>query len=115
MTHHDLVNRLLLAVADLGFPWSNPTGAMKVDDRFIRYGLVGSSDILFVLRPAGRLIGIEAKVGNDEWRVPQQKFARALDEAGGLYILARSKDGTGDDAITHTLAVISSLQTARAA
>lgn len=115
MTHHDLVNRLLLAVADMGFPWSNPTGALKVDDRFVRYGLVGSSDILFVLRPTGRLIGIEAKVGNDQWRVPQQKFARALDAAGGLYILARSKDGTGDDAVAHTLAVIASAQAARAA
>jgi hypothetical protein len=109
MTHADLVKRLMLAVADRGFPWSNPTGALKADDRFIRYGLVGSSDILFVLRPTGRLIGIEAKVGDDAWRARQQKFAAALNAAGGLYILARSRDGTGDDAVAYTLDVVNGL------
>lgn len=104
LTHADLVNRLLLAVSPLGFAWPNASGAASADDRLIRYGLPGSSDILACV--AGRMIGIEAKVGRDAWRPKQQAFARALTGAGGTYILARSTDGTGDDAVTHTLAAI---------
>ena len=101
MTHHDLVNRLLLAVSPLGLAWSNNTGALKDDERLIRYGLPGSSDILACI--GGRFFGIEAKVGDDRWRPKQRKFCEALTRAGGTYILARSRDGTGDDAVAHTL------------
>lgn len=103
MTHTDLVNRLLLAVSPLGLAWSNNTGALKTNERLIRYGLPGSSDILLSLAPSGRMIGIEAKVGDDPWRPKQRNFAKALTQAGGLYILARSKDKTGDDAVAYTL------------
>jgi glucose dehydrogenase len=103
MTHGDLVNRLLLAVSPLGLAWSNATGAIKHEGRMLRYGLKGSSDILLVARPAGRLFAIEAKVGRDAWRPAQQAFARAVKAAGGTYILARSTDGTGDDAVALTL------------
>jgi outer membrane protein assembly factor BamB len=103
MTHADLVNRLLLAVSPLGLAWSNNTGALKAEGRMIRYGLVGSSDILFAKRPTGQLFCIEAKVGRDAWRKPQQAFARAAEAAGAVYILARSTDGTGDDAVAMTL------------
>lgn len=109
MTHGDLVNKLLLAVSPLGLAWSNPTGALKTDDRFIRFGLSGSSDILLIAAPAGRLFAIEAKVGNDNWRSNQRKFALAVERAGGRYILARSTDGTGDDAVTATLEAIHGL------
>lgn len=101
MTHADLVNRLLLAVSPLGMAWSNSTGALKNEGRMIRYGLPGSSDILACIN--GRMIGIEAKVGRDAWRQKQRDFAAALTRAGGVYILARSTDGTGDDAVALTL------------
>lgn len=104
MTHSDLVNRILLAVSPLGLAWSNATGAVHHDGRMLRYGLKGSADILACI--GGRMVGIEAKVGRDAWRTPQRAFADALTRAGGLYILARSTDGTGDDAIAHTLAEI---------
>ena len=104
MTHTDLVNRLLIAVSPLGIAWSNQTGALRTDRRMIRYGLPGSSDILACI--SGRFIGIEAKVGNDSWRPKQQAFATSLTASGGLYILARSTDGTGDDAVTQTLNAI---------
>lgn len=106
MTHADLVNKLLLAVSPLGLAWSNATGAAKVEGRMLRYGLKGSSDILLSLAPTGRLYGIEAKVGKDQWRPHQRAFAAALNRAGGVYILARSTDGTGDDAVSHTLEII---------
>lgn len=106
MTHADLVNRLLLAVSPLGLAWPNNTGALKVDGRLIRYGCVGSSDILMVKHPTGRLFAIEAKVGRDAWRKPQQAFAHAARAAGAVYVLARSTDGTGDDAVAATLEAI---------
>jgi len=104
MTHTDLVNRLLIAVSELGLAWSNQTGAIKVDGRMIRYGLVGSSDILACI--GGRFFGIEAKVGKDPQRRRQKDFMAAVRAAGGTYILARSTDGTGDDAVAHTLEAI---------
>lgn len=104
MTHADLVNRLLLAVSPLGLAWSNATGAVKNEGRMLRYGLPGSSDILACI--GGRMFGIEAKVGRDAWRPKQRAFADALTRAGGTYILARSTDGTGDDAVAQTLEAI---------
>lgn len=101
MTHADLVNKLLLAVSPMGLAWSNATGAAKVDGRMLRYGLPGSADILACV--GGRMFGIEAKVGRDAWRPKQRAFAEALTRAGGTYILARSTDGTGDDAVALTL------------
>lgn len=106
MTHADLVKRLLLAVSPHGLAWSNNTGAVKADDRLVRFGLPGSSDILLVREPSGQLVGIEAKVGRDAWRPKQRKFAAALTAAGGIYILARSTDGTGNDAVQHTMKVL---------
>lgn len=101
MTHAGLVNKLLLAVSPMGLAWSNATGAAKVDGRMLRYGLPGSADILACV--GGRMFGIEAKVGRDAWRPKQRAFAEALTRAGGIYILARSTDGTGDDAVALTL------------
>lgn len=104
MTHGELVNKLLLAVSPFGLAWPNATGCAKVEGRMLRYGLPGSADILACV--GGRMIGIEAKVGRDAWRPKQRAFANALTRAGGTYILARSTDGTGDDAVTATLEAI---------
>lgn len=91
MTHSDLVNAILLEVSPLGLAWSNNTGALKnKDDRLVRYGLPGSSDVLACIN--GRFIGIEAKVGDDRQRQKQKDFATAVRAAGGIYILARSVD-----------------------
>lgn len=90
MTHGDLVNSILLTLSPHGLAWSNPTGALKVEDRFIRYGLSGSSDVLACIK--GRFVGVEAKVGRDTHRANQRRFADAVHSAGGIYILARSVD-----------------------
>jgi hypothetical protein len=90
MKHGDLVNEILLEVSPLGLAWNNPTGALKVEDRFIRYGCPGSPDILGCIN--GRFVGIEAKVGQDRQRGNQRDFATAVRKAGGVYILAHSVD-----------------------
>ena len=89
MTHSDLVRSILLEISPLGLAWINNTGALRDrDDRPVRYGLPGSSDILACIH--GRFVGIEAKVGKDRQRTNQSDFATALRQAGGVYILARS-------------------------
>lgn len=91
MTHNDLVRAILVTVSPLGMAWQNNTGVLRDrDDRPVRYGLPGSSDIIAVI--AGRFVGIEAKVGADRQRQNQADFAAALRRAGGVYILARSVD-----------------------
>lgn len=90
MTHGDLVNEILLEISPLGLAWSNRTGAIKTEDRFLRYGLVGSSDILACIK--GRFVAIEAKVGKDPQRKHQADFETAVVAAGGIYILARAVD-----------------------
>jgi hypothetical protein len=89
MTHRDLVASTLLALSPHGLAWPNNTGALKdATGRLVRYGLVGSPDILACIK--GRMVGIECKVGRDWQRHPQKQFAAALARADGIYILARS-------------------------
>lgn len=88
-THTQLVRDILVDISPLGLFWENNTGALP--DRYgrlVRYGLKGSSDILGCLK--GRFIGIEVKVGADRQRKEQSAFQRAVEAAGGIYILARS-------------------------
>lgn len=90
MTHGDLVNACLLALTEEGvLAWDNQTGAAKIQDRFIHFGLKGSSDILGCLPPTGRLIGVECKVGRDRQRDRQKGFQKAVERCGGLYLLVR--------------------------
>lgn len=100
MTHGDLVNLLLIDLDAYGFFWSNATGKARSMDgrRVISYGFVGSSDIIGMIRPTGRFIGIECKVGKDRQRTEQKTFQRVSTANGGVYLIAHSTDGTGDDA-----------------
>lgn len=90
MKHSDLVNLCMMEISKLGMCWANATGAIKVDDRFLRYGKPGSSDILACI--SGRFVGVECKCGRDKVRKNQQNFGTALERAGGIYIVARSVD-----------------------
>ena len=42
------------------FVWRNNTGAVKVGSRFVRFGCVGSSDILGITKD-GRFLAVECK------------------------------------------------------
>ena len=90
MKHSDLVNEILLYLSPLGMAWSNATGAIKTEDRFLRYGLKGSADIIACID--GRFVAVEAKCGRDKQRPEQARFEAAITKAGGVYILARSVD-----------------------
>lgn len=55
----------------------------------IRYGLIGSSDIIGI-REGGQMICVEIKIGTDKQREAQAKFQKMIERRGGIYILARS-------------------------
>lgn len=67
------------------FSWRNNTGAVKLDNRFVRFGLKGAPDILAVVK--GTLFGLEIKGPGDFQTVAQESWAHALNTAGGKYFL----------------------------
>lgn len=73
------------------FVFRNSTGALPdARGRVVRFGLVGSADILGCLRPSGRFLAIEVKTPTGRQSDAQANFQRVITQAGGLYILARS-------------------------
>jgi hypothetical protein len=58
--------------------------------RFMRFGAVGSPDIICVVN--GQFVGIECKAPK-KYQTPNQKeFQQQLETAGGKYILAHDLD-----------------------
>lgn len=74
------------------FIWRNNTGAYKPErGGFIRYGKVGSPDILG-MTPSGRFIGVECKSGSNDLTEHQEHFRDQVLACNGLYIAAWSVD-----------------------
>ncbi len=89
--HSALVNEILLTFGsrpDLTL-WKNATGAVKIADRFLRFGMKGSPDILGIMN-GGLFIGIEVKTGEAVQSKEQELFEAMVQRRGGLYVLARS-------------------------
>jgi len=92
--HENLVSEILIKLSrrnDVRV-WKNATGKARAlgNNQVLSYGLVGSSDILGIIAPHGRMLCIECKVGSDKQRPEQLRFQTMIEERGGLYILARS-------------------------
>jgi hypothetical protein len=91
--HSNLISEILIALSQRTNvrAWRNETGVARAmrGSSVIRYGLTGSSDILGIVGPYGKLLCIECKVGNDTQRDSQKNFERMVRERGGIYIVAR--------------------------
>lgn len=70
--------------------WRQNTGALKIDDRFIRFGVPGQADITGLLIPSGRRLEIEVKKLKGAQRESQKNFEKMIIKSGGIYITARS-------------------------
>jgi hypothetical protein len=72
------------------YHWRNNTGAVQVrPGQFMRFGKVGSSDILGVL-PGGRLLCVECKAPNNGRLSPEQKqFLIDVRNLGALALVVR--------------------------
>lgn len=72
------------------FCWRNNTGSVKMDDRFVSFGMKGSSD-LFALHK-GMFYAIEVKAPKGVQSPAQKQFQSDVEVSGGVYVLARSVD-----------------------
>jgi hypothetical protein len=72
------------------FHWRNNTGAVQVrPGQFMRFGKVGSSDILGVL-PGGRFLAVECKAPDGGRLSPEQKqFLADVRELGALALVVK--------------------------
>jgi hypothetical protein len=93
MTETALMRAILVAlnqVPDALFWRVNVGLATAPDGRKTRYGLPGQADIAGVLR--GRHVEIEVKTPTGSQSRQQIRWQRAVERAGGTYVLARSVD-----------------------
>ena len=65
----------------------NSGAGITPSGRFIRYGKVGSPDIIAVI--GGKYIGIECKIGKGRQSPSQIEFQEKLENAGGEYWIVR--------------------------
>jgi hypothetical protein len=85
--------------------WQNSTGVAKSldDERFLKYGLKGSADILGIIGPCGKFLAVEIKTGKSIQSAAQKSFEKVILARGGVYILARSVlDAVKGVATAHT-------------
>lgn len=88
--HQLLVKEILLYLSAHNiFCWQNSTGAIKSQNRFVRFGLVGSSDIFSVL-PNGKFFCIEVKSGFAKQSKQQIIFEKKIKGCNAFYLVAHS-------------------------
>ena len=95
MSETRIVNAILLALGNRpGLRvWRQNTGAIKdANGRLVRFGLIGSADILGILAPSGRFVAIEVKTATGRQSEQQRAFQQMIERHGGIYVLARSVD-----------------------
>ena len=82
--------------------WRMNTGAVKIETRFIQFGVPGFSDILAIPTVRGKFKGIpcswtmplfiEVKSATGRQSAKQKSFERQVKDAGADYIIVRSVD-----------------------
>lgn len=91
--HTALVNNILVALSQrrqMGFFWKNPTGAIQAEDeRYQRYGLPGSPDIVG-MSSRGQWVGIECKTGEARLSKLQINFKNRVETNKGTVLEGRS-------------------------
>lgn len=96
MNERDTQDAIRLAVGGLSDVrlWRNNVGAHK-DARgiLVRYGLsVGSSDLIGILAPSGRLLSLEVKTAKGRTTEEQETWLGIVRRFGGFACVVRSAD-----------------------
>src|SRR5262245_43864337 len=71
--------------------WRNNTGALKVQNRFARFGAPGAADVLGLL-PGGRLLAVEVKRPGGKTTGLQRAWLDMVGRAGALALVVISVD-----------------------
>ncbi|HDY68762.1 MAG TPA: VRR-NUC domain-containing protein [Candidatus Scalindua sp.] len=85
---HQIMEYLALIPKVVPKFWRQNTGAMKIEDRFIKFGETGTSDILGYMND-GKILAIEVKRPGENPTPEQLKFLRGIHKANGIAIIAR--------------------------
>lgn len=89
--HQYVVKKALLSMTTkYSRTWANNTGMIKTEDRVVRFGLKGSSDIIGIYK--GKFLGIEVKTGNAHQNKFQINFEKMICSMGGIYVLIRENN-----------------------
>jgi hypothetical protein len=94
MTEQELTRDIIEALTARGiFLWRNNVGTSRSGGRFIRFGKVGSGDIVGVL-PGGLHFELEVKLPDGKWKTTpeQEAHGRRIRELGGIWAVIRSVD-----------------------
>lgn len=88
-----ILGALQLRYKNRGKFWRNNTGATRTEaGGFVRFGAVGSPDILGVLSPEGRLVAIEVKTAKGKTSPAQDAWLLEAKNLGAVVGVARSLD-----------------------
>lgn len=93
MTEAEIQAEILLAIGRIpgAIFWRNNSGSLPTrNGRVVRFGLVGSPDIIGCVR--GRFVGIEVKAVSRRQSDQQRNFQAAFEKSGGTYVLAHSAE-----------------------
>lgn len=72
--------------------WRQNAGVLFVGPRRVTLGLAGLPDIILIVPPTGRFVGLEVKSKTGKMREAQIEFMQRLKGAGGGYHVVRSLD-----------------------
>ena len=70
--------------------WRQNSGTVFMGNRCIKLGEDGLPDIVVVVPPGGRLLGLEVKSAHGSLRPKQKEFQSKLNDVGGAYFVVRS-------------------------
>ena len=73
-----------------GIAWRSNTGTAYRGKRLLRFGKVGSGDVIGFLPGGARFVSIEIKTVNDRPTDEQTEFLLRVREAGGIAFIAES-------------------------
>ena len=89
--HQNVVKKTLMAMSSPHCRvWANNTGMIKTEDRVVRFGLKGSSDIIGIYK--SYFLAIEVKTGNAKQNKFQKNFEEMVCGMGAIYVLITDKN-----------------------
>jgi hypothetical protein len=95
MKEIQIQNKIRLAVGQLDdvVIWRNESGVAEHHGRYVRYGLQkGSSDLIGILKPTGRLLALEVKTPKGRLRKEQELFLNLVRNMGGFACVVTSPE-----------------------
>lgn len=93
LTESKIQSKILAWLRDSGLVyWRQNSGQLWMGNRMVNMGPPGLPDIVVIVPPTGRFLGLEVKSQEGKLRPAQVEMMHALKEAGAAYEVVRSLD-----------------------